>query len=98
MKTLTKIGLFVLIVALGIFIIDNSLSGSMLDCYCSNDYEAMGECINICWDVYQVDCLDVYEYDRGCQYSDCITIWKFWCENNAKGYISTTWHNCWDCY
>ena len=98
MKNSTKILLFVLIVTVGIFVIDSSLSASTSTCYCVNQYEAAGECINICWDTYQAECLELWLLDHGCQYGTCLSTWKFSCDNGAKGYIITEWDNCWDCY
>ena len=97
MKNLTTIMLFVLIVTTGVFVIDRSLSASTKDCWCVNTYEAMGECINICWDLYEAECVDLWLLDHGCYYEDCDSFWKFVCDNNARGYFSTTWENCWDC-
>jgi hypothetical protein len=97
MSTLTKIGLFVLIVAVGIFLIDNSLSAATDGCKCVGDSsEVENECVDICWNIYGIDCLYVYEYDSGCEFWDCVTAWKFKCENGAYGYIITS-EFCWEC-
>lgn len=103
MKPLTKIILFVFLVALGIFAIDQSLSALRKTCNCSNDAEADGECVDICWDYYRVDCLYTTMNSIGCDGEDCDTLWKFECEPSdpntigARGYIWTTWHFCPDC-
>jgi hypothetical protein len=97
MKVFTKIVFFVLIGILGIVIIDTMLSALRDPCYCKNDSEAEGQCVDICWDTYGEDCLVVYPVDEGCEYGDCVTSWKFYCQNNARGYFSTTFHYCWDC-
>jgi len=97
MKNLVKITLFVLIVSLGISVIDTSLSALREDCYCQNDSQAEGECINDCWIGYGADCLVVIQWDSGCEYGDCVTAWKYYCDNGARGYFYTTWRYCWNC-
>lgn len=98
MRNLAKIGIFILVVALGIFIIDNSLSAELQDCNCIDEYEAESECHDICWGIYGVDCLYTYEVDHGGEYTACVTTWRFKCENDARGYVFTEWDFCWDCY
>jgi hypothetical protein len=98
MKNLKKIMLSVAIVTLGIFLIDNTISASTETCYCVNGYEAAGECINICWNLYEAECVNVILWSHGCQYEDCVSFWKFECDNEAKGGLTTIWHYCWDCY
>ena len=98
MKNSIKIVLFVIVITLGVYLIDTTLTASTLDCHCVNEYEAIGECIDICWDTYEVECLMVVLLGHGCWYSDCVTHWKFYCENDARGYLTTVWDNCWDCY
>jgi hypothetical protein len=97
MKSLTKIMVFVLVVTIGIAFINTSLSALRDDCYCQNDSEAEGECVNNCWDAYRADCLMVVAWDWGCEFTDCVTAWKFYCDNGARGYFYTEWHYCWDC-
>ena len=97
MKNLKTIMLFVLIVTTGVFVIDHSLSASTKDCWCIDGNEAAGECMAACWDLYGAECVNIVLIDHGCYYEDCDSFWKFYCDNGAKGYFTTTWEYCWNC-
>ena len=97
MRVLIKIGLFVMVVAFGIFIIDNSLSAVTSPCNCQNEHDAYLSCKEVCNEIGE-DCLDTHFLYSGCEYRDCVTLWKFECEYSAEGYIQNEVTNCPDCY
>ncbi|MDQ1351454.1 MAG: hypothetical protein QG657_1756 [Acidobacteriota bacterium] len=96
MKISLKIILLDLGLTLGSLVNDMSLYALREDCYCLNDTEAEMDCLWICAS-YDGDCFCVYPVNSGCEYGDCDTLWRFYCESGLRGYLYTTAPNCSDC-
>ena len=96
MTNLTKIILFVFIVTCGIIVINNTLSASTVPCHCASDSEAQAECISMCWQAND-ECLYVILFTNGCEYGDCITWWRLYCESGGGSYYRTEWEDCPEC-
>ena len=88
MKVLTKIALFVLVVALGIVLINNSLSASMQGCTCVFGINVEEECNEFCSEAHS-ECLYMYLSETGCQFGDCLAFWYMECDSRAKDYLIT---------
>lgn len=78
-----------------VLFIQSTSAFALLDntCTCINAEEAREDCIYLCG-LYGEECLYCYLVTPkgSCYYSDCETIWQWWCTNGARyKYFQTVW-------
>jgi hypothetical protein len=103
MKKRNQLIVFVLVTALGIFLMDRFLFPMAKSCRCLDFEQAKEDCWAVCYLIGECALFYAAEHPGGCSYSSCVYKMANYCENRDTGKITISYgylysSYCSDCY